>query len=103
MKRMNVQIQPGLSQRLNLSEAVARLTRLATEVEITDGDDDGRYVNLDFKVPDLSLLWASVRDEIDSVPGLAGACIVVCEGEQGWDDYLLLHHFDPEEPLDELC
>ena len=36
------------------------------------------------------------------VPGLAAAAIIVCEGEHGWDDYLLLHHFDPAEPLDTM-
>jgi hypothetical protein len=33
---------------------------------------------------------------------LAQAAIVVCEGELGWDDYLLLHHFNSDEELDEL-
>jgi len=26
----------------------------------------------------------------------------MCEGENGWDDYRLLHHFDPEVEIDEI-
>jgi hypothetical protein len=28
---------------------------------------------------------------------MSKATIVVCEGDDGWEDYLLLHHLDPED------
>ena len=38
------------------------------------------------------------------LPGgeLRDAMIITMTGEEGWDDYLLLHHFDRAEPLDLL-
>jgi len=33
---------------------------------------------------------------------LGKATIVVCQGDHGWDDYLLLHHFDRTLKLDKL-
>lgn len=103
VKRLHIQLQPARSPGLDLPEAVARLSCLATGVLVTEGEDNGRYVNVDFKVADPSGLWALIRQELHSVAGLAGAAIIVCEGERGWDDYLLLHHFNPAEPLDRLC
>ena len=69
---------------------------------MTDGLDRGRYVNVAFATDDLKALWSALREEMLGVPRLAEAAIVCCEGEHGWDDYLLLHHFDPTEPIDQL-
>ena len=33
---------------------------------------------------------------------LRQSTIVTCQGSRGWDNYRLLHHFDPEQPLDRL-
>jgi hypothetical protein len=95
-------LQPDRSPELNLSEAIARLARLADDVRVTEGEDERRYVSVDFKTTDLPGLWSAIRAVVQSLSGLAGAAIIVCEGEHGWDDYLLLHHFDPSEKLDEL-
>ena len=35
-------------------------------------------------------------------PRLARAAIATCEGKHGWDDYLLLHHYDRTLVLDTL-
>ena len=35
-------------------------------------------------------------------PQLASASIATCEGNRGWDDYLLLHHYDRTLDLDTL-
>ena len=40
---------------------------------------------------------------LNSYPELAAAAIVVCRGEHGWDEYLLLRHFDPCQALDALA
>jgi hypothetical protein len=102
MKRLSIQLQPARSPELNLAEAVAELRSLADGVRVTAGEEDGPYVKLDFKTANLSKLWESVREVVHSVPGLTGAAIIVCEGDHGWDDYRLLHHFNPQEVVDEL-
>ena len=40
---------------------------------------------------------------LNSYPELAAAAIVVCRGEHGWGEYLLLRHFDPCQALDALA
>jgi hypothetical protein len=68
---------------------------------VDEGYDRGRYVNVDFWAADPTALWAKVRSELRAAPEMAGAAIACCQGERGWDDYLLLHHFEPDEPLDQ--
>jgi hypothetical protein len=103
MKRLHVQIQPARSAELNIAEAVAQLGSLASGAQVTELQNDGSTYNVDFRTPDLPVLWECVRDVVHAVPGLARAAIIVCEGEHGWDDYLLLHHFNPKETVDTLA
>ena len=60
------------------------------------------WLYIGFKAADPAGLWAAIQEQFRADPELAGAAIVVCQGEHGWDDYLLLHHFDPSESLDEV-
>jgi hypothetical protein len=104
MKRLHIQVQPVRSPALDVTEVVARLKVLASDVCVTRSEEDHEpCINIAFTSAVLSALWPSVRQELQSMAGLAAAAIVVCEGEHGWDDYLLLHHFDASEPLDELA
>jgi hypothetical protein len=86
---------------LDTLAATTRLRSLAAASWIDDGEDNGPYINIAFEATDPAGLWAAIRGQLLADPELAGATIVVCEGEHGWHDYLLLHHFDPTEPLDE--
>ena len=102
MKVLNVQLQPDRSPTLDVSATVARLGALTSASRISESEDGGRYVNITFEAADPTELWAAVQEHLRADAGLAGAAIVVCQGERGWDDYLLLHHFDPIEPLDQM-
>jgi hypothetical protein len=101
MKQLHIQIQPARFPGLDLTAAIDCLSRLSTEARVGRGEDHGEYVNIDYETSRLAELWILVRAELLALPGLADATIVTCEGKFGWDDYLLLHHFDPTEPLDE--
>lgn len=101
MKRLHVQIQPARSPRLDAEAVVARLQALAAAV-VSRGEDGSPYTNVDFRTADVRVLWAAVQDQLRADPALAASAIVCCEGERGWDDYRLLHHFDPAVPLDEV-
>jgi hypothetical protein len=103
VKRLHIQIQPNRSPGLDATQAVAHLHRLGDDVRVTRGEDRGPYLNIDFATANISALWAAIREQLRAMPEVARAAIVVCEGQQGWDDYLLLHHFDPAEPLDQLA
>jgi hypothetical protein len=76
---------------------------LAEEVSVSRGEEGGGYVNVGLKAADSVALWAAVRKQLQAEAGLARAAIVVCQGERGWDDYLLLHHFDPSQVLDMMA
>ena len=100
MAEFNVQIQPGrLSsfkessvERLCSAQAFAGLVQ---DVSRKEGDDQGRYINVFFTTADSKRFWPVLLEQLVQV-GLQGACIVTCTGRDGWNDYLLLHHFDPQ-------
>jgi hypothetical protein len=110
MKRLCIQIQPERVPELDeallrrtLSELGAG-TALVNQVGIDEGEDDGRYLNFNYKTPDVGRLWSLIRREVLNSPALGPAirqaAIITCQGDAGWDDYLLLHHLDDDEPLD---
>jgi hypothetical protein len=101
MKRLHVQIQPARSPGLDTDAAIARLHSLANAV-VSRGEDAGSYINVDFRPADVRELWFAVRGQLHEDPELAASSIVCCEGERGWDDFLLLHHYDSAEPLDDI-
>ena len=112
MRHLNIQLQPDRAARLDLSrakgiiEALARDHAIVAGFDTKAGEDGGHYLNFTFLAKDPAALWQRIRASVlaEAVVGheIATASIIVCEGEHGWDDYLLLHHYDPELPTDEL-
>ena len=107
-----IQIQPSRAPDLDM-DRVRSLCRLVSSRRalvdrhsIAEGVDNGRYVNLMFDTAQPADLWAMLSSIFyqDGMvgAGLARASMAMCEGDQGWDDYRLLHHFDPEVELDTL-
>ena len=101
MKRFQIQIQPALAPELDVEAAVARLQALA-EATVTHGEDAGSFINIDFLPAEASPLWAAVRNEVKTDSALAACSIICCEGDRSWDDYRLLHHYDPALELDDV-
>jgi hypothetical protein len=107
MKCLNIQLHPELCSD-DVENHVANLTAIAnasareTKVSVDRDDDDGPYINVNVYTDDIVTLWSAVSLVITSTPSLAAAAIVCCEGDNGWDDYLLLHHFDGEEDINRL-
>ena len=110
MPRLNVQIQPTRANNRTADELIAYLRAAADGVAlqlqgVEHGDEEGPYINLSFAAADRAAGWSRLRGRFDDSEigqAVASATIVVCEGERGWDDYLLLHHFDPDEKLDQI-
>ena len=98
---VHVQIQPDRALGLDVEAALNALQGVAAG-RVTHGEDDGRYINVDFRVRDVGQCWAAIRQLLHSQEQLASCSLVCCEGRRGWDDYLLLHHFDPNEPTEDL-
>jgi hypothetical protein len=79
---------------------------LVQQHQFDRGHDKVEYLNFTFGTDDLEGLWryiweALFRDQQFRGP-MEVASIVTCEGEHGWDDYLLLYHFDPAVKRDAL-
>jgi hypothetical protein len=110
MPTLNVQIQPDRDPSLDVDAALdllASAARMAdAELEVSQGEDGGPYVNAFFRAVELARLWEVLQNHVLSEtrlgPRIAAASIVTCEGREGWDDFLLLHHFDRRHALDEL-
>jgi hypothetical protein len=99
--------QPGLDEPrvVDLLLGVGREGHVL-RVRQSGGDDEGRWLGFSYTTGDVGRTWSLLRakalGDADVGASLARAAIVVCQGDAGWDDYLLLHHFDPDEPLDRL-
>jgi hypothetical protein len=68
-------------------------------------EEGGEVVaTINAEVADADLFWRSTKSKL--LAASRGAhlkgMIVVCEGERGWDDYLLLRHFDKSQKIDRL-
>ena len=69
------------------------------------GEDDGRYWNILFESESPAAALARVSVVLASpTAGRAArrSCIVTCEGDHGWDDYLVVHHYDCTLVLDDV-
>jgi hypothetical protein len=91
-----VQFQPD---RIPREEARVRQAFHAAlpDAEIFLGEDDGRYEDFVFEVGSPQDALSKLRVVLDSFEvgrAARASCIVTCQGEHGWDDYLLLHHYD---------
>lgn len=109
-RKLVMQIQPELlpqADTAQLLEAVVLfLNGLAchSPCKVSREGQDG-YVNITVQAENIPLLWAKIRSECLNGGGfsaMAKGLIVVCEGDEGWADYLLLHHYDPSEHVDSL-
>ena len=102
MKYIGVQLQPDLGAPFDLREIVKKLKLNNLIPEISEGEDDGKYINLHFKTNDVKNTWKEIKTILFSEYALSDMAIVTCEGNEGWDDYLLLYHFDKSVELDEI-
>jgi len=98
MRKICVQLQPHRAPELSMTEVRSVLESIAATPRLVQGHrvDDLNFI---FESPDLDELWRLIEDQIFREPPWGRlarkASIVTCEGEQGWDDRLILHHFDP--------
>jgi hypothetical protein len=109
MKILCWQLQPGRDPSVDPTAAVDRLRRIAKHhaignaVHATEGYDEGRYINVSFESADVVRLWMALKEELGNDSALANVSTICCQGDDGWNDYLLLHHFDATQMLDRIA
>jgi hypothetical protein len=100
MRMIHVQVQPERAKRLDVAAAdesfrrIAKNKSLVRRFKFEEGRDRGRYMNFNYLTTKPAQLWKALRSGPFRSGLLRSAAMVVCEGESGWDDYLLLHHWD---------
>jgi hypothetical protein len=106
-----IQVHPDRAPTLNVTrlseecEAIAKQTKSIRGIGITEGEDDGKYLNIVFVTENPIESWRKLKEALlestEFGSSLKASCLCMCTGKTGWDDYLLLYHFDPEALLDE--
>lgn len=73
-------------------------------ITVTTGNDDGRYIDITFESNKPAETWARLKRSFvcSELPEseFHKASIITVTGDDGWNDYLLLHHYDEAESLD---
>ena len=86
-------------------QTIATDNPLVTAYRFSNGNDEGSYYNFDFDTSGPAALWgqivASLFDSSAFGQSVRLASMAICTGHHGWEDYLLIHHWDPSEDLDE--
>jgi hypothetical protein len=99
---LSIQIQPDLVSSINSDGITSFLNNEGYSPEITEGYDSGAFINLNIKTHNVKVLWVKIEKYLKNHSELFNCTIITCEGSQGWDNYLLLHHFDSTEKFDEI-
>lgn len=106
MKTLSIQLLPDRLEIANVADLVSLLSNTGKElgalVTVSEGKDRVRYVNINFEHEDLARLWQALKPKIEGRRSLSHSTSVVCEGNNSWDDYLLLHHYDSTVVLDKI-
>lgn len=107
-----IQVHPQRTASLDLHqvkrscEALAKATPGVRGIGFSEGQDDGDYLNIvmasESPLDSWRLLAPQLFGSLEFGAQLRGACLCMCTGEDGWNDYRLLHHFDPAVPLDHV-
>lgn len=76
----------------------------ALGVRFEEGEDEGGYLNLVFGTYEPLELWpqinAALYQSVEHGPTLRAHSMALCTGSHGWNDYVLLYHFDPSVPVE---
>jgi len=82
------------------AETLAKSTPGIRGIGFTEGEDDGTYLNIVFAAEDPAEAWHHVEAALLGSPQFGAALrtssIAMCTGTDGWNDYMLLYHYDPQ-------
>ena len=99
-----MQVQQKLDQAFTAEDAVLAAKNIGRYPEVDIDEKDSSIVYLNFFTEEPQQFWDDFKGGVlnhDKIgTWLKSVSIIVCEGENGWNDEKLLHHYDDSEPLD---
>ena len=111
MRTISVQFQPRRSDGVKPDKVCEFMLHIALDADVrTFSVERSRtrdsYLNFLFLSRSAARTWRAIQ-RIALRHRILGArisrsTIVTCQGTRGWDNYRLLHHFDPNQKLDKL-
>ncbi|WP_269532934.1 hypothetical protein [Chitinimonas sp. BJYL2] len=112
MTTLCIQIQPDRTSDYDEAELMAVCDSLKvhkpliTSFAMETGDDEGPWVNLMFETDHAAKVWPILQAAFYPANAfgdrMRASSMAMCTGEEGWEDYLLLYHYDPNPELDSL-
>ncbi len=105
MKCLSIQLHPDRDTSFRPEDLIQHLKSIGRYPEIDIDQDKPQYVNLNLFTEDLNALSQQINtqviDDEHLGPWVKNVSVIVCEGDQGWDDYILLWHYDKDELADD--
>ena len=99
MKHLTIQIHAPFA--FKAKEEILKIAYM--HEDFVKPDFGEKYFNLRYETADLKSLWNRIKREFfEPLEEMSENSIVVCQGEDGWSDYLLLHTYFPGEEIDDL-
>ncbi|MCK1637946.1 hypothetical protein IVA95_10120 [Bradyrhizobium sp. 157] len=105
MTKFQIQIHPHRSPGLDTVLLLSQFEALSNERDwiqkpfVKHGFDEHAFINVMFETDYPKLFWKLLREKLDQADdfglSMRATSIIICEGKSGWDDYLMLHHYDP--------
>jgi hypothetical protein len=113
MRTLSIQFQPSRSPDLTVEAVTTLMARIAAslsdvrEFTVQRGSERDPCINYFFTSRAPARIWMALGVQAFAHrrlgPRLRRATIVTCQGSRGWDNYLLLHHFDQRHSLDRMA
>src|SRR5690606_18501996 len=109
--QVRIQIHTDTISAKDLAALRTECERLATRlngalgVRFEEGEDGGSYMNVAVGSHDPQDLWPHINAELYQSPifgpALRARSMALRTGVDGWNDYVLLYHFDPLVPVEQ--
>lgn len=94
MKCLSIQLNLKNASKFNPESLIDHLRSIGRYPEIDRDPENSSELNLNFFTEDASALWQQLKDEVLNDRELGAAikqiATIVCEGDQGWDNQILL-------------
>lgn len=88
-------------------EEIAKQTSMVKHHDFNSGEEQVSYFNFTFGTERAAELWqliqSSIYENAEFAPHMRRASMAMCSSEEGWDDYLLLFHFDLAVEIDDAA